>query len=99
MFSSPEGSFQAVIYLHRYTRDTVNLLLNDYVREFIGKLEEKHRQQTIVTLNESARPGDRPKPPRKSARLIKCSKRSAPGNGMSCYRWRSNAWKLTSMTV
>ena len=38
MFSSPEGSFQALIYLHRYTRDTVNLLLNDYVREFIGKL-------------------------------------------------------------
>ena len=61
MFSSPEGSFQALIYLHRYTRDTVNLLLNDYVREFIGKLEEKHRQLTAVTLNESARPGDRTK--------------------------------------
>jgi hypothetical protein len=44
MFSSPEGSFQALVYLHRYTRDTVHLVLNDYVREFIGKLEEKHRQ-------------------------------------------------------
>jgi Eco57I restriction-modification methylase len=61
MFSSPEGSFQALIYLHRYNRDSVNLLLNDYVREFIGKLEEKHRQHTSVTLNESARPGDRTK--------------------------------------
>jgi len=61
MFSSPEGSFQALIYRHRYNRDTVNLLLNEYVRESIGKLEEKHRQLTAVTLNESARPGDRTK--------------------------------------
>jgi hypothetical protein len=59
LFSSPEGSFQALIYLHRYTRDTVNLLLNDYVREFLGKLEERHRQLTAITLNESARPSDR----------------------------------------
>jgi type II restriction/modification system DNA methylase subunit YeeA len=36
MFSSPEGSFQALVYLHRYNRDTVSVLLNDYVREFIG---------------------------------------------------------------
>ena len=74
MFSSPEGSFQAVIYLHRYTRDTVNLLLNDYVREFIGKLEEKHRQQTIVTLNESARPGDRTKAAKEISKIDKILK-------------------------
>ena len=61
MFSSPEGSFQALIYLHRYTRDTVNLLLNEYVREFVGKLEDKHRQLTSITLHDSARPGDRTK--------------------------------------
>ncbi len=61
MFSSPESSFQALIYLHRYTRDTIHLLLNDYVREFIGKLEEKHRQLTSITLNEAARPADRTK--------------------------------------
>jgi len=59
LFSSPEGSFQALIYLHRYTRDTINLLLNDYVREFLGKLEERQRQLTAITLNESARPSDR----------------------------------------
>jgi type II restriction/modification system DNA methylase subunit YeeA len=74
MFSSPEGSFQAVIYLHRYTRDTVNHLLNDYVREFIGKLEEKHRQQTIVTLNESARPGDRTKAAKEISKIDKILK-------------------------
>ena len=74
MFSSPEGSFQALIYLHRYTRDTVNLLLNDYVREFIGKLEEKHRQLTAVTLNESARPGDRTKAVKELGKIAKMQK-------------------------
>ena len=74
MFSSPEGSFQALIYLHRYNRDTVSVLLNDYVREFIGKLEEKHRQQTIVTLNESARPGDRTKAAKEISKIDKILK-------------------------
>ena len=74
MFSSPEGSFQALIYLHRYTRDTVNQLLNDYVREFIGKLEEKNRQLTSVTLNESARPGDRTKAAKELGKMDKMLK-------------------------
>ena len=74
MFSSPEGSFQALVYLHRYTRDTANLLLNDYVREFIGKLEEKHRQLTSVTLNESARPGDRTKAAKELGKIAKMLK-------------------------
>jgi hypothetical protein len=74
MFSSPEGSFQALIYLHRYTRDTVNLLLNDYVREFIHKLEEKQRQLTAVTLNEAARPGDRTKAVKELGKIDKMLK-------------------------
>jgi hypothetical protein len=39
MFSSPKGSFQALIYMHRYRPDTVSVLLNDYLREFISKLQ------------------------------------------------------------
>lgn len=39
MFSSPKGSFQALIYMHRYRPETVSVLLNDYLREFIRKLE------------------------------------------------------------
>jgi hypothetical protein len=52
----------------------VNLLLNDYVREFIHKLEEKHRQLTAVTLNESARPGDRTKASKGLGRIDKMLK-------------------------
>ena len=39
MFSSPKGSFQALIYMHRYRSDTVSVVLNDYLRELISKLE------------------------------------------------------------
>lgn len=39
MFASPKGTFQALIYMHRYTADTVNVVLNEYVRPFRHKLE------------------------------------------------------------
>lgn len=38
MFSSPKGSFNALIYMHRYRPDTVSVVLNQYLREFIHKL-------------------------------------------------------------
>ncbi|MBA3353323.1 MAG: BREX-1 system adenine-specific DNA-methyltransferase PglX, partial [Blastocatellia bacterium] len=41
LVSSPAGSFQALLYLHRYTRDTVNTVLNSYLREFIHKLDAR----------------------------------------------------------
>jgi len=39
MFSSPKGTFNALIYMHRYRPDTVSVVLNDYLREFISKLQ------------------------------------------------------------
>ncbi len=39
MFSSPKGSFNALIYLHRYRPDTVSVLLNEYLRPLIAKLQ------------------------------------------------------------
>ncbi|MEI8290565.1 MAG: BREX-1 system adenine-specific DNA-methyltransferase PglX [Verrucomicrobiota bacterium] len=99
MFSSPDGSFQALIYLHRYNRDTVSVLLNEYVREFIGKLEEKHRQQTIVTLNESARPGDRTKAAKEIGKIDKMLKEIRAWERDVLLPLRSNASKLTSMTA
>lgn len=40
MFQSPNKSFQALIYMHRYTKDTVNTMLNDYLREYLHKLSQ-----------------------------------------------------------
>ena len=39
LFSSPKGSFNALIYMHRYTPSTVSTVLNEYLREFVAKLE------------------------------------------------------------
>jgi len=38
LFSSPNGSFSALIYMHRYTPSTVSTVLNEYLREFQAKL-------------------------------------------------------------
>lgn len=39
MFSSPKGHFKALVYMHRYHQDTVSKVLNEYLRNFIRKLE------------------------------------------------------------
>lgn len=44
MFSSPRGSFNALIYLHRYTPDTLNQILNGYLKEYREKLHS-HMEQ------------------------------------------------------
>jgi hypothetical protein len=51
MFSSPKGSFNVLIYIHRYTPDTVSNILNKYLKEFIGKLNtrKEHLQHVQVT--------------------------------------------------
>lgn len=38
LFSSPKGSFNALVYLHRYTPSTVSTVLNEYLREYEAKL-------------------------------------------------------------
>jgi len=44
MFSSPEGSFNVLIYMHRYTPDTLNQILNGYLKEYQEKLNN-HLEQ------------------------------------------------------
>ncbi len=44
LFSSPSGSFNALIYMHRYRPDTVSVVLNDYLREFRTKLTARLTQ-------------------------------------------------------
>ena len=48
LVQSPKKGFQALIYLHRYTKDSFHLVLNDYLREYMRKLrngEESLRVQ------------------------------------------------------
>lgn len=53
MFSSPKGSFQALVYMHRYTPSTVGQILTKYLREYIEKLNA-----TISQLDQSERAAD-----------------------------------------
>jgi type II restriction/modification system DNA methylase subunit YeeA len=51
LFSSPKGTFNALIYMHRYRPDTVSIVLNDYLREFRTKLiaEKAHLEQVSIS--------------------------------------------------
>ena len=61
MFSSPKGTFNALIYMHRHRADTVSVLLNDYLREFINKLEAERSRLEKLADNESASQSQRTK--------------------------------------
>ena len=43
-FSSPKNSFNVLIYMHRYTPDTLNQILNGYLVEYREKLNTKLEQ-------------------------------------------------------
>jgi type II restriction/modification system DNA methylase subunit YeeA len=61
MFSSPKGSFQALVYMHRYRSDTVSVVLNDYLREFINKLEGERGRLEKLSDDSSASQAQRTK--------------------------------------
>lgn len=44
LFSSSKGSFNALIYMHRYTPSTVSTVLNEYLREFQAKVKASVEQ-------------------------------------------------------
>jgi type II restriction/modification system DNA methylase subunit YeeA len=61
LFSSPKGSFNTLIYMHRYRPDTVSVVLNDYLREFRTKLTAHKNHLEAVSISASAAQGDKTK--------------------------------------
>jgi hypothetical protein len=61
MFSSPKGTFNALIYMHRYRPDTVSVVLNDYLREFISKLQSERLRLEKLADDMSASQSQRTK--------------------------------------
>lgn len=59
MFSSPKGSFNVLVYMHRYTPDTLNQVLNGYLNEYREKL--KTRMETLDHLMISGSPSEQNK--------------------------------------
>ena len=59
MFSSLKGSFNVLIYIHRYTPDTVSNILNKYLRELINKI--KTRKEYLNHTTEVGSPSEKAK--------------------------------------
>lgn len=59
MFSSPKGSFNVLVYMHRYSPDTLNQILNGYLNEYREKL--KTRMETLDHLMISGSPSEQNK--------------------------------------
>jgi type II restriction/modification system DNA methylase subunit YeeA len=70
LFSSPKGSFNALIYMHRYRPDTVSVVLQ-YLREYREKLVSERDRQIAVTINPASSQGDKTKAQKEMDRLGK----------------------------
>jgi hypothetical protein len=51
LFSSARGSFNVLVYMHRYRPDTVSVVLNDYLREFRAKLMARKGHLAGVSIS------------------------------------------------
>ena len=71
MVSSPKGTFNALIYMHRYRGDTVSVILNDYLREFISKLQAERGRLEKLSDDPSASQGQRTKALKDVAVVVK----------------------------
>jgi SAM-dependent methyltransferase len=61
LFFSPKGSFNALIYMHRYRPDTASVVLNGYLREFRTKLTSRRENLEQISISTSASPGEKTK--------------------------------------
>lgn len=70
LFSSPKGSFNALIYMHRYRPDTVSVVLK-YLRDYREKLVTEKERQAAVSINPASSQGDKTKALKEVDRLGK----------------------------
>jgi type II restriction/modification system DNA methylase subunit YeeA len=61
LFSSPKGSFNALVYMHRYRPDTVSVILNGYLRQYREKLKAHKSHQEAIERNPGASQGEKTK--------------------------------------
>ena len=71
LFSSPNGSLNALIYMHRYRPDTVSVVLNQYLREYRDKLIAHRRHLAMMTVNGNASARDKSRAIKESESIAK----------------------------
>jgi hypothetical protein len=70
LFSSPKGSFNALIYMHRYRPDTVSVVLK-YLRDYRDKLSTEKERQASASINPATSQGDKTRALKEAERLAK----------------------------
>jgi len=70
LFSSPKGTFNALIYLHRYRQDTASVVLR-YLREFRQKLAARLEHVQQMAINPATSQSDKTKANKEADKLIK----------------------------
>jgi hypothetical protein len=69
-FSSPKGSFSALIYMHRYRPDTVSVVLK-YLRDYRKKLNTEKERQASASITPATSQGDKTRALKEVERLAK----------------------------
>lgn len=70
LFSSPKGSFNALVYMHRYRPDTVSVVLR-YLRDYRDKLSTEKERQASASINPATSQGDKTRALKEVERLAK----------------------------
>jgi type II restriction/modification system DNA methylase subunit YeeA len=87
MLQSPagpaKGGFACLIYLHRYTKDTLNLVLNNYFRPYLQKLEARQAQLGLDQLNDALPTRDRTAARKEAEKITKVLK--------ECQAWEQDS--------
>lgn len=71
LVQSPKKGFSVLIYLHRYTRDTLNIVLNRYLRPYQEKLRERISHMTQMQADDSASTRDKTAARKEADNLLK----------------------------
>jgi hypothetical protein len=78
-----KGGFACLIYLHRYTKDTLNLVLNNYFRPYLQKLEARQAQLGLDQLNDDLPARERTAARKEAEKISKVLK--------ECQAWEQDA--------
>ena len=83
MVQSPKKGFACLIYLHRYTKDTLNQVLNNYFRPYLQKLEARLAQLEQDQINDDLKPRERTAARKEAEKITKVLK--------ECQAWEQDA--------
>jgi type II restriction/modification system DNA methylase subunit YeeA len=83
LVQSPKKGFACLIYLHRYTKDTLNQVLNNYFRPYLQKLEARLAQLGLDQLNDDLPTRERTAARKEAEKITKVLK--------ECQAWEQDA--------